>query len=292
MIWPEKYWLYIITADVKSAIRRLVVKKAQHIKKALLGLAIVAFMAIPSFALAGEIKIAVAANFENAMTDMITRYKTVVPGTTITPTYGASGTFYANITDAQNPNPNGYTLFFSADQNWAKALVTAGIGDNVQPYAIGQLAAYSKSVRFDNMLDTAAVVAWLKTADFTSGAVANPDVAPYGVAAQQFLSNSAVDLWGSSKIDATFPDIAAAFNAVNATTPTKQVAFVALAQTRGSDATGYAIAISSNYYSPIIQSGCLVKVSGAINSEASAFFNWVLSGDVDDILELWGYALP
>lgn len=255
-----------------------------NIKKTVLSLTIAAVMAIPSLAMAEEIKIAVAANFQNAMTELIVEYGGGPNDVTITPVYDASGTFDAAIRGGNAP---GYSLFFSADNIRPQNLVNDGYATNAQDYAIGQLAAYSTTSPLPS--DTLSLIAWLQDSTFTSGAVANPSLAPYGVAAQEFLSNSTVNLWGDNRIDATYSNIGTAFAAAD--TGVKQVGFVAKAQTI--NASGYVATIDDVYYSPIIQSVCLVEVGGAINSEASAFLSWIQTyGPAGSIIGYWGYELP
>lgn len=269
-------------------------KIRHYLKKSMFVAVLVAVIVMPAGAFAGTIKIAVAANFENAMNALITAYNNTAQGasTTIVPTYDSSGNLVTAIDT--NGNPDNYVLFLSADATRAPALVDKGIGTATKEYAIGQLAVYSKTKDFTNMT-TDQVTAWLKTAEFTSGAVADPALAPYGVAAKQYLT--AIGLWPSSKIDATYTSVGKAFNAANSTPPDKQVGFVANSQTKGSSATGTAAVIERvhdgvTYYDKIVQSGCLIKVNGATNPEAASFWNWISSTSAGDIIQIWGYELP
>lgn len=258
-----------------------------NLKKALVAAALVGIVALPSGAFAGTIKVAVAANFQNAMQQLIPAYNATSggAGTTIQATYDSSGNFDAAIR-ANNANAPGYALFLSADDTRTPKLVTDGFGTSNRKYAQGQLAVYSLTKDFTGMT-TAQVTAWLKTVDFTSGAVANPTLAPYGVAAQEYLTK--IGLWPSAKIDATYSSIGNAFNAANG--GGKQVGFVANSQTKGS-VSGKSAVIDAANYSAIDQAGCLLKIggtSGTINSEASDFWTWMATPAAKTIIKAWGY---
>lgn len=253
-------------------------------KKLLLSLVITAIMALPSFTLAAEtINIAVAANFTNTMEELISTYNGGTYGTVIKPVYDASGTFDAAI---RNGNTPVYSLFFSADNIRPRDLVADGLAINDQAYAIGLLAAYSATPGL-NMNAT-----WFQGTSFTSGAVANPSLAPYGLAAQQYLTS--IGLWPDARIKADYPNINEAFYA--ARDGIKQVGFVAYAQVIRIPVNQKSEFLPpESSYTPIVQNVCQIttsNVSTAAKTEAAAFYNWVLSDETNATLMSWGYAIP
>ncbi|MGY8790502.1 MAG: molybdate ABC transporter substrate-binding protein, partial [Pseudomonadales bacterium] len=90
----------------------------------------------PSPALhAEEFTIAVAANFNFAMEELITAFETQ-SGHKVNVAYGSSGRLYAQIV-----NGAPYQLFFSADQEKPQALVKEGLAEESSryTYAVGTL---------------------------------------------------------------------------------------------------------------------------------------------------------
>ncbi len=83
-----------------------------------------------------------------------------------------------------------FDLFLSADQNFVNELVTKGSLEpgSVRVYAVGQLALWSKSGSIRNVAD-------LMRPSVLHVSIANPEHAPYGLAARQALENRG--LWAS-----------------------------------------------------------------------------------------------
>ncbi len=122
------------------------------------------------------LQIAVATNFERAMSALESEFE-AQSGYALNISYGASGKLYAQI---QSGAP--FDVFLSADQARIKALSNR---TTHQPftYAYGKLVLWAKDT--DLSEDPRQV---LKTGDYRRLALANPDLAPYGLAAMQVLS--------------------------------------------------------------------------------------------------------
>lgn len=125
-----------------------------------------------------EILVAAAADLKFAMDSLITVFSAAHPGTTVKASYGASGNFFAQIT-----NGAPYDLFFSADMDYPKKLaeqqLTLGA---VKQYAIGQVVLWSRELdpakdKMNTLLNSAV----------KKIAIANPGHAPYGKRAQESL---------------------------------------------------------------------------------------------------------
>lgn len=125
-----------------------------------------------------EILLAAAADLKFAMDSLITVFSAANPGVTVKASYGASGNFFAQIT-----NGAPYDLFFSADMDYPKKLaeqqLTLGA---VKQYAIGQIVLWSKELdpaqdKMNTLLNSAV----------KKIAIANPAHAPYGKRAKESL---------------------------------------------------------------------------------------------------------
>jgi molybdate transport system substrate-binding protein len=139
-----------------------------------LGLALV----VAHGAHAAEVQVAVAANFTApmqkiaALFEQDTGHKAVL-------SFGATGKFYAQIA---NGAPFGVLL--AADDTTPEKIGKEGLGDGATrfTYAIGQLVLWSKQPGY---VDAEGKV--LAKSDWKHIAIANPKLAPYGLAAMQTL---------------------------------------------------------------------------------------------------------
>ena len=143
-----------------------------------------AFAAAPSVTLAQKVPVvAAAANLNFALTeiadefarDRVTRVELV---------FGASGTLTRQIQDGAP-----FELFLSADEEFPTRLTAAGLTrDAGVVYATGRLALFAPNgspLSVDERLDGLGRL--LRAGGVTRFAIANPDVAPYGKAAEAVL---------------------------------------------------------------------------------------------------------
>ena len=167
---------------------------------------------------AAEINVAVAANFTAPMKEISAIYEKE-SGNKLLVSYGGSGAFYTQI---KNGAP--YQVFFSADQKPPQKLAQESLGlkDSVRTYAVGKLILWSAQADFvkDNK-------EFLLSKNIERIAVADPRLAPYGLAAYQTLTK-----WGI--LDAVKPKFVTGDN-IGKTyqyvkTGNAQVGFVALSQ--------------------------------------------------------------
>lgn len=151
-------------------------------------LAIAWLWAAPAAAHAADrtLRIAAAANLRGTLDEVIRSFEAAHPGASVAATYGASGTFFAQI---QNGAP--FDLFLSADEEFPRRLAAAGLGA-AEPfiYATGQLALW---VPAEVPVDVAArgLRALLDPA-VKRVAIGNPAVAPYGAAAEAALRSAGI----------------------------------------------------------------------------------------------------
>ncbi len=128
--------------------------------------------------LAARLHVAVASNFVPTMNKLVPMFK-VKFGHELIISSGSTGQLYAQIKQGAP-----YDIYLAADTERPQLLVDEGLARGFSIYAIGQLALVA------NHKDCHAV---MLGDDLNYLAIANPDLAPYGKAAKQYLENK--QLW-------------------------------------------------------------------------------------------------
>lgn len=142
---------------------------------------ILALIGAPLTAGAEPVRVAVAANFLMPL-ERLTPLLTDLAGVEIEAVSGSTGQLYAQIVRAAP-----YDLFLAADAARPAAVVAAGRAASADTftYALGRLVALSARGPAETVL---------RSGDFDRLAIANPAVAPYGVAAVEVLAALAVEV--------------------------------------------------------------------------------------------------
>lgn len=229
-----------------------------------------------STATAASTNIAVAANFTEAAKEIAAAFAASTGHEAIL-SFGATGQFYTQITkDAP------FEVFLAADDKRPARAVDEGYGvpGSVFTYAIGQLVLYSADE--NRSLDADA----LARGDFIKIAIANPETAPYGVAAVQTMTTLGVHDTLKPKI-IQGQNIGQTYQFVQ--TGNAELGLVALgqvSQTRG----GSRWAVPQALYDPIRQDAVLLK-KGSDNPAAIAFIEFLKSDEAGGMIEKYGYAL-
>src|SRR5579862_4271422 len=126
-----------------------------------------------------EVRIAAAADLRFALDEVIRNYERDHKEVKITPTYGASGMFYAQLTN-QAP----FDLFLSADVQYPHKLAEQGLvlAGSEFNYAVGHLVLWAGA---DSGIDIQRLGSKALTLPAVKHiAIANPEHAPYGRAAE------------------------------------------------------------------------------------------------------------
>jgi len=125
-----------------------------------------------------KLAIAAAADLNFALPEIARRYRAVDPTVELEIAYGSSGNFYAQIA-----NRAPFDVFLSADVEYPQRLASAGTGpaNSVFTYAVGRLVVW---VPYGSPLEPATALQDLRVKHV---AIANPQHAPYGRAAQAAL---------------------------------------------------------------------------------------------------------
>jgi len=243
--------------------------------------AAVVFGLMISPACAGEVRAAVAANFSAPMERIAALFQQE-SGHTVKVSPGSSGKLYAQIAGGTP-----FDVFLAADEALPKRLVQEGlaVGSSRFAYAVGKLALWSTQPDF---VDAKGAV--LLKGNYNKLAIADPRLAPYGVAAKETLEK--LTLWNAlqrklvkgENITQTYQF---------AVTENADLAFIALSQIMrdGKVTEGSWWLVSAELYSPLRQSAVLL--SGAKDQMAArAFLAFLKSEKARAVIRGFGYELP
>jgi molybdate transport system substrate-binding protein len=190
----------------------------------------------------------------------------------------STGQLYAQIT-----NGAPFDIMLSADQETVAKLVANGRGDGATrfTYALGTLVLFTRdSGKFAPLgLDT------LRRPDFRWLAIANPELAPYGLAAQQTLQ--ALGLWDTLQTRLVRGQSIAQTFAL-AETRNADLAFVAMSQAIAhGDPTAY-FPVPEQLHAPLRQDAVLLA-HGRENAAARAFLKFLRSAAAAKTMADFGY---
>ncbi|MFT3996706.1 MAG: molybdate ABC transporter substrate-binding protein [Asticcacaulis sp.] len=230
-------------------------------------------LAGPVMAQAAEVKVAVAANFTETAKLLATAFEKKT-GHKVTQSFGASGQFYAQIT-----NGAPFEVFLSADAERPVKLDSDGltVAGTRFVYAYGKLVLWSA----DKRVDTKGAV--LSKGNFDKLAIADPAAAPYGVAAIETLTKLGLYERLQPKI-VKGGNIAQTYTFV--ATGAAELGFVALSQVQSKSGSSWLV--PANLYSPIDQQAVLLK-TGANNPAARAYMAFLRSPEAVKIIRSHGY---
>lgn len=157
--------------------------------KCLPALALVVSVACSTDPTAGRrrVSIAAAADLKFALDQVVADFAKLHPGIRVDVTYGSSGNFYAQL---QNQAP--FDLFLSADMEYPARLIREGLTlpGTEFTYAVGRLAVW---VPADSAIDPRKLgIHALQDPAVIHIAIANPQHAPYGRAAEAAMRSLGV----------------------------------------------------------------------------------------------------
>jgi len=229
---------------------------------------------------AGDVRAAVAANFAEPV-KLIAEQFEADTGHSVKLSYGSTGKFYSQIR-AGAP----YDVFLSADDTTPEKVAKDGLGDSASrfTYAIGTLVLWSRKPGYVD--DRGHVL----RGNFDKLAIANPRLAPYGVAAREVLQG--MGLWASVKDRIVMGDnITQTWQFAG--TGNADLAFVALSQVLpgGKTPEGSRWIVPKHLYTPIRQDAILLN--GAKDRAAAvAFLQYLKSPAARAVIQRFGYELP
>jgi molybdate transport system substrate-binding protein len=225
-----------------------------------------------------ELTVGAASDLTNAF-DEIGREFQKTTGTKVVFNFGSSGMLAKQIEQGAPID-----LFAAANIDFVNQLEQKGLifPDTKKAYARGRIVlwtAQNSGVKIEKLSD-------LTLPDIKRVAIANPEHAPYGMAARQALERAG--LW-----DAVKPKIVYGENIRQtmqyAQTGNVEVAIVALSLTPGSD--GHWLLVSDELHNPLDQVFAVIK--GAKNeSAARAFVDFVVGEPGQAIMKRYGFTKP
>lgn len=223
--------------------------------------------------------LAVAANFAETAEALLTGFRDAT-GHDLEITTGSTGKLYAQIT-AGAP----FDALLSADAATPARLLDEGraVAGSAFTYAVGRLTLWSADPARIGHDGRAA----LADPDLRFVAIANPDLAPYGVAARAALQS--LGLW-----DALQPKIVMGQNIgqthAMVATGAAEVGLVALSAVLSPRAAvaGSRWDVPPGIYAPIRQDAILL-VHGADNAAARAFLDYLRGPEAASVIDAFGY---
>ncbi|MBJ7552935.1 molybdate ABC transporter substrate-binding protein [Marinomonas spartinae] len=232
------------------------------------------FIMLTNNVFAAPLRIAVASNFTAPMQILAPLFEQET-GQKLQLSFGSSGKFYAQI---RNGAP--YDVFLSADQAKPDKLIKAGLAQKSSKiiYAKGILVLWSATQQRVEPVKSALEQA-------RKIAIANPKLAPYGLAAKETLTK--LGLWNvlqsklvqGENIGQTY-QFAYSQNA--------ELGFVALSQVLAGPVKGHYWQVPNNDHSPIKQAAVLLTHSQH-KTQAQKFLNFLVRKDIQKRIKNFGY---
>ena len=224
---------------------------------------------------AADTQVAVAANFTAPASEIAAAFVAKTGHHAIL-SFGSSGQFYTQISHGAP-----YEVFLSADSDRPKRAEQDGFGvpGTRFSYAYGRLALWSAT---PGLVDDKGAV--LTGGGFNKLSIADPAVAPYGVAAVQTLEKLGIYDRVQPKI-VKGASITQAYDFVH--TGAAQLGFVALSQVIN-DTSGSRWLVPESYHDPIDQQAILLR-TGDKNPAARAFIAFLKGPEARKIIKRYGY---
>jgi molybdate transport system substrate-binding protein len=233
-----------------------------------------------SAAFAGEVQVAVAANFTAPVQAIAADFEKDT-GNKVVASFGATGQFYAQI---KNGAP--FEVFLAADDTTPAKLETEGmtVPGSRFTYATGALALWSAK---EGYVDANGDV--LKKNAYNHLAIANPKTAPYGLAATQALDKLGLTQAVASKI-VEGQNISQAQQFI--ATGNAELGFVALSQIYkdGKITSGSAWVVPASLHEPIKQDAVILN-KGKDNPVAKQFSDYLKGPKAAAVIKSYGYTL-
>lgn len=244
----------------------------------LLAVAVV-LIAIPMAGCGGapptELVVSAASDLTGAMQELSASF-TDDTGVKLVFNFGSSGQLAQQIEEGAPVD-----VFFSANRGYVDELVAAGLVGpaDANPYARGRLVVWTR----DDGQPGISGLSDLADARFKRVAIANPDHAPYGVAAREALQSAGV--W-----TAVEPKVVPAENVLQALqyaqSGNADVAIVAASVAMG--AGGNAAPVPDGTFTELVQTSAVMKASLHAD-EARRFVAFVRGADGQAILATYGF---
>jgi molybdate transport system substrate-binding protein len=225
-----------------------------------------------------KLTVAAAADLNFALPEIARQFRAIAPAVELQIAYGSSGSFFAQI-----GNGAPFDVFLSADVAYPRKLATAGVGagNSVFTYAVGRLVVWVPAA---SPLDPATA---LREVSVKHIAIANPQHAPYGRAAQAALRTLGLEESVQAKL-VLGENIAQTLQFVESGAADVGIVALSLALAPPVRARGRYWQIPLDAYPRVEQGGIILKDSQA----ARDFRAFLLSAAGRRILKQYGFFVP
>ena len=242
-------------------------------KKLILGVLLVC-----STVFAEKITVFAASSTKLAMEEVVALFKKANPNAEVNMYYSASGKAFAQFSNGFK-----YDLFFAANMGYAEALAKQGDAiSDPKPFVLGTVALYSH-----NPALVAKGLSVLGASEVKNISIANPRVAPYGVAAMQIIENAGLSKAVEGKI-AQGENIGQSVQFVD--TGAADVGLVAFSLIKNTAKPEEYMEVDQALYEPIKQ-GFVVTKYAKDNNTAFAFADFVFTKEAQDVFVKYGFGV-
>lgn len=193
---------------------------------------------------------------------------------------GAAGKAYSQFQSGMN-----YDIFFSADKSYPEAIIKDGKGSGeLKVYAYGQLTLYSLD---ENLLKSD--LSSLVNQSIKKISIANPRLAPYGLAAIEIIEKQ--PYYDTIKLKLVLGDnVAQAAHFVD--TGAAEIGFIPYALLKNNTNTkGHYVLLDESLYTPLEHCFVVTKF-GEDKRLVKDFYSFVLSTEGKQIIEKHGFKAP
>ena len=231
----------------------------------------------------GTVTVAAASDLTYAMNEIAANFEKAT-GCTVRLTMGSSGNF---LTQIENGAP--FDVFFSADIAYPKKLEAEGLAapGSTYLYAIGKIVLWTRK---DSRVDIGKGFSALRDPSVKKIAIANPEHAPYGRAAEEALRQS--EVYDAVKDRLVLGDnISQTAEFVESGNADAGIVALSLVLSPAMKDKGLVWIIPEKLYTPIQQGA--VAVRAAANPQgARQFLDYVKLPATAELLKRYGFVLP
>jgi molybdate transport system substrate-binding protein len=231
----------------------------------------------------GSVTVAAASDLTYAMNEITKNFEKAT-GCTVRLSLGSSGNF---LTQIENGAP--FDVFFSADIAYPKKLEADGLAapGSTYLYAIGKIVLWTRK---DSRVDVGKGLAALRDPGVQKIAIANPEHAPYGRAAEEALRHSGVYDAVKDRL-VLGENISQAAEFAESGNADAGILALSLVLSPALKDKGRAWSIPDNLYTPIQQG--VVAVRAAANPQGGRqLLDYIKMPATAALLERYGFVLP
>ncbi len=242
--------------------------------------------ALQKGAFAQPIRVAAAADLQQALPDLVQAFRAKHPSARIDVVYGSSGNFVAQI---EGGAP--FDMFFSADMRYPESLFTKGLTTSKpRRYALGKLVLWvgkNSQTNLDANVQREGL-ALLNSPLVLRVAIANPAHAPYGERAREALQAS--NLWSAIEKRLVLADnVAQAAQFAQTLNVDAAIISLSLALSPAMQKAGSYTLIDTKLHKPLEQCAVVMKRSAHI-ALADEFLQYICSPEGASILARYGFS--